>query len=118
MICFLQIENPIIIIIILIMLLFFIIRYGRYNTVKQLLDSEKGNFIINESDGEGMTPLHIASQQVDNQLLHFLYHYIINILICVSHLTKLCLFIICYATFSFIFILCHIISFSVQYSLL
>jgi hypothetical protein len=38
-------------------------RYGRYNTVRQLLDSEKGSFIINESDGEGLTPLHIASQQ-------------------------------------------------------
>jgi len=42
-------------------ILFF--RYGRYNTVRQLLDSEKGTFIINESDGEGLTPLHIASQQ-------------------------------------------------------
>ena len=39
------------------------VRYGRYNTVRQLLDSEKGSFIINESDGEGLTPLHIASQQ-------------------------------------------------------
>ncbi|VVC25448.1 Ion transport domain,Ankyrin repeat-containing domain,Ankyrin repeat [Cinara cedri] len=38
-------------------------RYGRYNIVKRLLDSEKGAFIINESDGEGLTPLHIASQQ-------------------------------------------------------
>jgi hypothetical protein len=44
----------------LVILLF---RYGRYNTVRQLLDSEKGTFIINESDGEGLTPLHIASQQ-------------------------------------------------------
>lgn len=43
--------------------LHFAARYGRYNTVKQLLDSEKGSFIINESDGEGLTPLHIASQQ-------------------------------------------------------
>ena len=42
-------------------ILFF--RYGRYNTVHQLLDSEKGTFIINESDGKGLTPLHIASQQ-------------------------------------------------------
>ncbi|XP_050421668.1 transient receptor potential cation channel subfamily A member 1 isoform X3 [Adelges cooleyi] len=38
-------------------------RYGRYNIVKRLLDSEKGAFIINESDGDGLTPLHIASQQ-------------------------------------------------------
>ncbi|XP_073975399.1 transient receptor potential cation channel A1 isoform X5 [Rhodnius prolixus] len=43
--------------------LHFAARYGRYNTVKQLLDSEKGSFIINETDGEGLTPLHIASQQ-------------------------------------------------------
>ncbi|XP_060520037.1 transient receptor potential cation channel subfamily A member 1 isoform X2 [Cylas formicarius] len=43
--------------------LHFAARYGRYNTVRQLLDSEKGTFVINESDGEGMTPLHIASQQ-------------------------------------------------------
>jgi transient receptor potential cation channel subfamily A protein 1 len=43
--------------------LHFAARYGRYNTVRQLLDSEKGSFIINESDGEGLTPLHIASQQ-------------------------------------------------------
>lgn len=65
--------------------LHFAARYGRYNTVKQLLDSEKGTFIINgryyqfisykfiifiylyylllESDGEGLTPLHISSQQ-------------------------------------------------------
>lgn len=41
----------------------FFFRYGRYHTVKQLLDSEKGSFIINETDGEGLTPLHIASQQ-------------------------------------------------------
>jgi transient receptor potential cation channel subfamily A protein 1 len=43
--------------------LHFAARYGRYNTVKQLLDSEKGTFIINECDGEGLTPLHISSQQ-------------------------------------------------------
>lgn len=41
--------------------LHFAARYGRYNTVRQLLDSEKGTFIINESDGEGLTPLHIVS---------------------------------------------------------
>lgn len=47
-------------------------RYGRYNTVKQLLDSEKGSFIINETDGEGLTPLHIASQQgMDGNNLYY-----------------------------------------------
>lgn len=48
--------------------LHFAARYGRYNTVRQLLNSEKGTFIINESDGEGLTPLHIASQQGNNCL--------------------------------------------------
>ncbi|XP_050311925.1 transient receptor potential cation channel subfamily A member 1 isoform X2 [Anthonomus grandis grandis] len=52
--------------------LHFAARYGRYNTVKQLLDSEKGNFIINESDGEGMTPLHIASQQGHTKVVQLL----------------------------------------------
>ncbi|XP_066151154.1 transient receptor potential cation channel subfamily A member 1 isoform X2 [Euwallacea fornicatus] len=52
--------------------LHFAARYGRYNTVRQLLDSEKGNFIINESDGEGMTPLHIASQQGHTRVVQLL----------------------------------------------
>lgn len=49
-----------------------LIRYGRYNTVRQLLDSEKGTFIINESDGEGLTPLHIASQQGHTRVVQLL----------------------------------------------
>uniref|UniRef100_A0A1I8PQU6 Transient receptor potential cation channel subfamily A member 1 n=1 Tax=Stomoxys calcitrans TaxID=35570 RepID=A0A1I8PQU6_STOCA len=52
--------------------LHFAARYGRYNTVKQLLDSEKGTFIINESDGEGLTPLHIASQQGHTRVVQLL----------------------------------------------
>ncbi|XP_053956221.1 transient receptor potential cation channel subfamily A member 1 [Anastrepha ludens] len=52
--------------------LHFAARYGRFNTVKQLLDSEKGSFIINESDGEGLTPLHIASQQGHTRVVQFL----------------------------------------------
>ncbi|KAL1517881.1 hypothetical protein ABEB36_001587 [Hypothenemus hampei] len=52
--------------------LHFAARYGRYNTVRQLLDSEKGNFIINESDGEGMTPLHISSQQGHTRVVQLL----------------------------------------------
>ena len=47
-------------------------RYGRYNTVRQLLDSEKGTFIINESDGEGLTPLHIASKQGHTRVVQLL----------------------------------------------
>lgn len=54
--------------------LHFAARYGRYNTVRQLLDSEKGSFIINESDGEGRTPLHISSQQGHSRVCnYFLY---------------------------------------------
>ncbi|KAL5285092.1 TRPA1 family protein [Megaselia abdita] len=52
--------------------LHFAARYGRYNTVKQLLDSEKGSFIINESDGEGLTPLHISSQHGHTRVVQLL----------------------------------------------
>ncbi|XP_046391330.1 transient receptor potential cation channel subfamily A member 1 [Ischnura elegans] len=52
--------------------LHFAARYGRYNSVRQLLDSEKGTFIINESDGEGLTPLHIASQQGHTRVVQLL----------------------------------------------
>ncbi|XP_070136354.1 transient receptor potential cation channel subfamily A member 1 isoform X3 [Drosophila bipectinata] len=52
--------------------LHFAARFGRYNTVRQLLDSEKGSFIINESDGAGMTPLHIASQQGHTRVVQLL----------------------------------------------
>ncbi|XP_021938939.1 transient receptor potential cation channel subfamily A member 1 isoform X3 [Zootermopsis nevadensis] len=52
--------------------LHFAARYGRYNTVRQLLDSEKGSFIINESDGGGLTPLHIASQQGHTRVVQLL----------------------------------------------
>ncbi|XP_050517339.1 transient receptor potential cation channel subfamily A member 1 isoform X1 [Diabrotica virgifera virgifera] len=52
--------------------LHFAARYGRYNTVRELLDSEKGTFIINESDGGGLTPLHIASQQGHTRVVQLL----------------------------------------------
>ncbi|XP_058838842.1 transient receptor potential cation channel subfamily A member 1 isoform X3 [Topomyia yanbarensis] len=52
--------------------LHFAARYGRYNTVRQLLDSEKGSFIINESDGEGLTPLHIASKEGHSRVVQLL----------------------------------------------
>lgn len=50
-------------------------RYGRYNIVKRLLNSEKGAFIINESDGEGLTPLHIASQQGESNFFCFFFFF-------------------------------------------
>ncbi|XP_037299699.1 transient receptor potential cation channel subfamily A member 1 isoform X2 [Manduca sexta] len=52
--------------------LHFAARYGRYNTACQLLDSDKGTFIINESDGEGLTPLHIASREGHTRVVHLL----------------------------------------------
>ncbi|CAK1554642.1 unnamed protein product [Leptosia nina] len=52
--------------------LHFAARYGRYHTVSQLLDSDKGTFIINESDGEGLTPLHIASREGHTRVVHLL----------------------------------------------
>ena len=38
------------------------VRYGRYNTVKLLLEGPEGHLIINALDGEGMSPLHISSE--------------------------------------------------------
>ncbi|XP_055621536.1 transient receptor potential cation channel subfamily A member 1 isoform X2 [Toxorhynchites rutilus septentrionalis] len=52
--------------------LHFAARFGRFNTVRQLLDSEKGTFIINESDGEGLTPLHIASKEGHSRVVQLL----------------------------------------------
>ena len=39
-----------------------IFRYGRLNTCVRLLDSVQGPNIINETDSDGLTPLHLASQ--------------------------------------------------------
>ncbi|XP_069364623.1 transient receptor potential cation channel subfamily A member 1 [Maniola hyperantus] len=52
--------------------LHFAARYGRYHIANQLLDSDKGTFIINESDGEGLTPLHIASREGHTRVVQLL----------------------------------------------
>ncbi|KAH9398677.1 Transient receptor putative cation channel sub A member 1 [Tyrophagus putrescentiae] len=41
--------------------LHFAARYGRLHTARHLLESHKGHLIINEMDGDGATPLHIAA---------------------------------------------------------
>lgn len=40
-----------------------IIRNGRTNVIRQLLSYEKSSVYINESDENGMTPLHAASTE-------------------------------------------------------
>lgn len=37
-----------------------------------MLDSVKGTFIINETDGGGLTPLHIASREGHTRVVHLL----------------------------------------------
>ncbi|XP_046358020.2 transient receptor potential cation channel subfamily A member 1-like isoform X2 [Haliotis rufescens] len=39
----------------------FAARYGRFNTCKRLLESQNGANIINETDGDGRTALHLAA---------------------------------------------------------
>nr|BAV16912.1 transient receptor potential channel A1 isoform c [Tropilaelaps mercedesae] len=52
--------------------LHFAAMFGRLNTVRHLLDSKKGHLIINEMDGQGKTPLHIASQCGHVRVVHLL----------------------------------------------
>uniref|UniRef100_T1JBU7 Ion transport domain-containing protein n=1 Tax=Strigamia maritima TaxID=126957 RepID=T1JBU7_STRMM len=47
-------------------------QYGRYNTVVELLSGERGSYIINETDGEGLTPLHIAAQNGHTRIVQLL----------------------------------------------
>ncbi|KAL4235703.1 Transient receptor putative cation channel subfamily A member 1 [Mactra antiquata] len=52
--------------------LHFAARYGRYNTCKRLLDSTMGPNIINETDGNGLTALHIAAQNGHTKIITLL----------------------------------------------
>ncbi|CAE1328150.1 TRPA1 [Acanthosepion pharaonis] len=52
--------------------LHFAARYGRYNTCRQLLQSQFGQKIINEIDGRGMSALHIAAQHGHVKILELL----------------------------------------------
>ncbi|XP_035826421.1 transient receptor potential cation channel subfamily A member 1 [Aplysia californica] len=50
----------------------FAARYGRYNTCRRLLDSVHGPNIINETDGSGLTALHIAAQNGHTKVIQLL----------------------------------------------
>ncbi|KAH9488094.1 Transient receptor putative cation channel sub A member 1 [Bulinus truncatus] len=50
----------------------FAARYGRYNTCRRLLDSHHGPNIINETDGSGLTALHIAAQNGHTKVVQLL----------------------------------------------
>ncbi|PVD23407.1 hypothetical protein C0Q70_16676 [Pomacea canaliculata] len=50
----------------------FAARYGRYNTCRRLLESHQGPSIINETDADGLTGLHIAAKNGHTKILHLL----------------------------------------------
>uniref|UniRef100_A0A914VC02 Ion transport domain-containing protein n=1 Tax=Plectus sambesii TaxID=2011161 RepID=A0A914VC02_9BILA len=49
-------------------------RYGRFNTVRRLLASDMGPNMINETDGGGLTALHIASMNGYAKVVQLLLH--------------------------------------------
>ena len=53
---------------------FEIFSYGRVNTVRMLLMSEAGPIIINDTDGDGRTALHIASENGHTKVVQALLH--------------------------------------------
>ncbi|XP_037797640.1 transient receptor potential cation channel subfamily A member 1-like [Penaeus monodon] len=57
-----QNENP----------LHFAAKLGRYNTVKRLLESDDGFFILNQWNNEGKTALHLASQAGHTRVVQLL----------------------------------------------
>nr|XP_034311437.1 transient receptor potential cation channel subfamily A member 1 isoform X1 [Crassostrea gigas] len=52
--------------------LHFAARYGRYNTCRRLLDSKLGPNIINESDCDGFTALHLAALNGNVKIINLL----------------------------------------------
>ncbi|XP_071487930.1 LOW QUALITY PROTEIN: transient receptor potential cation channel subfamily A member 1-like [Diadema antillarum] len=52
--------------------LHFAAKYGRLNSCKRLLDSKIGPNIINDTDGEGMTALHIAARNGHQKVVQLL----------------------------------------------
>ncbi|XP_063845485.1 transient receptor potential cation channel subfamily A member 1-like isoform X1 [Scylla paramamosain] len=52
--------------------LHFAAKYGRYNTVRQLVESLNGFLILNECNDEGKTALHIASEEGHTRVVQLL----------------------------------------------
>ncbi|XP_070195077.1 transient receptor potential cation channel subfamily A member 1-like isoform X2 [Littorina saxatilis] len=50
----------------------FAARYGRYNTCRRLLELSQGPNIINETDADGLTGLHIAAQNGHTKIITLL----------------------------------------------
>ena len=48
------------------------LRYGRYNTCKRLLESAMGPNIINETDCDGLSALHIAAENGHTKIITLL----------------------------------------------
>jgi len=49
-----------------------LLRYGRYNTCKRLLESVMGPNIINETDADGLSALHLAAQNGNTKIITLL----------------------------------------------
>ncbi|KAJ8305934.1 hypothetical protein KUTeg_016479 [Tegillarca granosa] len=52
--------------------LHFAARFGRYNTCKRLLESVQGPNIINETDGDGLSALHLAALNGNTKIINLL----------------------------------------------
>ncbi|XP_034428510.1 transient receptor potential cation channel subfamily A member 1b [Hippoglossus hippoglossus] len=52
--------------------LHFAAQYGRINTCQQLLETITDSRLLNEGDGRGMTPLHLASRGGHTKVVHLL----------------------------------------------